>query len=230
MLEGAERVDKGMLVSGGTKERRAEIGAARSLRTKTRLIEAAARVIGLRGEDAATIDDFIRQAGVSRGTFYKHFATRHDLMVALWEHFGREPYKKTWLAYADVPDRAERVMIGVKHQLLRAMNNHAWGWLVLRIWIEEDAMYQDIQLLAHADIEAGRREGRFVFEDAKVACDLVFGAMMGATKALMSTPQPPYFIEEVCAMILCMLGVGISESRRIAALPIPQVPDIDPLR
>lgn len=216
-------------MSGGTRERRAEIGAARSLRTKTRLIEAAARVIGLRGEDAATIDDFIRQAGVSRGTFYKHFATRHDLMAALWEHFGREPYKRTWDIYAHIPDPAERVMIGIKHQLLRAGHSHAWGWLVIRIWIDEDAMYRDIQKLVSSEMQAGLLQGRFAFADKEVACELVLGALMAATKALMTAPQPPDFIDEVCAMILCMLGVNIEESRRIAALPIPQVPDIDPL-
>lgn len=219
-------VKGGCIMSGGTRERRAEIGATRSLRTRMRLIEAAARVIGLRGEDAATIEDFIREAGVSRGTFYKHFDTRHELMAALWEQFGREPYRETWEAYAGVTDRAERVMIGVKHQLLRAMQSPAWGWLVLRIWIDEDAMYRDIQVLASADIEAGRREGRFILADKDIACDLVFGALMAATKALMTAPQRADFIEEVCAMILRMLGIDIEESRRIAALPIPAIPSL----
>lgn len=182
------------------------------MRTKMRLIEAAARVIGLHGENAATIDDFIRQAGVSRGTFYKHFATRHDLMTALWERFGREPYKRAWDAYAHIPDAAERVMIGIKHQLLRASTNPAWGWLVIRIWMEEDAMYRDIQSLVAAEMQAGLHQGRFTFSDKDVACELVLGALMAASKALMTAPQSPAFIETVCVMILCMLGVWPDET------------------
>jgi len=206
-----------------SRARRAEIGAARSQRTRLRLIEAAARVIGLQGEHMPAIEDFIREAGVSRGTFYKHFATRHDLMVALWEKVGRDPYRQTWIAYAGVPDRAERVMIGVKHQLLRATRNPAWGWLVLRIWLEEGEMYEDILRLARADIDAGKKEGRFTFLDSGYAANLVFGALMGATKTILTSNPEEDFIVEATTMILRLLGLTIEESRRVALLPLPEL-------
>lgn len=206
---------------GASNERRAEIGAARSLRTRNRLIEAAARVIGLQGEQMPAIEDFIREAGVSRGTFYKHFATRHDLMTALWEKVGRDPYRQTWIAYAGVPDRAERVMIGVKHQLLRATRNPAWGWLVLRIWLEEGEMYEEIMSLARSDIDAGQKEGRFDFQDSSCAASLVFGALMGASKTILTSEQSEEFIVETARMILRLLGVSLDESNRIANLPLP---------
>lgn len=206
---------------GGSKERRAEIGAARSLRTRNRLIEAAARIIGLQGEHMPSIEDFIQEAGVSRGTFYKHFATRHDLMTALWEKVGRDPYRQTWIAYAGVPDRAERVMIGVKHQLLRATRNPAWGWLVLRIWLEEGEMYEDVTSLARADIDAGQKEGRFSFQDSAHAADLVFGALMGATKTILTSGRDEEFIAEAAMMILRLLGLTIEESTRVSLLPLP---------
>lgn len=215
-------------VSGGSRERRIEIGAARSERTKQRLIEAAARVIGLRGEESATIDDFIQAAGVSRGTFYKHFPTRHDMMTALWEHFGREPYRRTWDAYAHFPDAAERVVVGIKHQLLRATATPAWGWLVIRIWIDENAMYRDIQTLVLGEIQAGIEQGSFIVTDKAAAGELVLGALMGATKAVLTAPQSADFIQTVCLMILCMLGINMDDARQLATMRIPDVPAIRP--
>jgi AcrR family transcriptional regulator len=58
--------------------RRAEIGRERRARMRGRLLEAAARVMADQGSDSATIDTFIRAAGVARGTFYNHFKTREE--------------------------------------------------------------------------------------------------------------------------------------------------------
>ena len=72
--------------------RRAEIGRERRARMRNRLIEAAARVMADQGSDNATIDTFIRAAGVARGTFYNHFKTREELLDALWTSIGHDPF------------------------------------------------------------------------------------------------------------------------------------------
>ncbi len=64
--------------------RRAEIGRERRARMRDRLIQAAASVMANHGSDNATIDTFIRAAGVARGTFYNHFKTREALLDAVW--------------------------------------------------------------------------------------------------------------------------------------------------
>ncbi|MDN2580953.1 TetR family transcriptional regulator [Aquibium sp. ELW1220] len=40
-------------------------------------VAAAVAVFAQKSPDAASIDDFIEQAGVSRGTFYNHFRSIH---------------------------------------------------------------------------------------------------------------------------------------------------------
>lgn len=201
--------------------RRAEIGAQRSLRTRNKLIDAAARVIGLQGENVPAIEEFIKEAGVSRGTFYKHFSTRHDLMAALWEKVGREPYHQTWIRFAEVSDRAERIMIGAKQQLLRAQINPSWGWLTLRIWLEEGQMYDDIQSLVIAEIAEGRDLGRFKCHDPEHATCLVLGALMGANKLILTSEVSEDFVPETCEMILRLLGLEESDARAVARRPLP---------
>lgn len=50
-----------------------------------RLLEGMAQAAAARGYAEATIADIVREAGVSRRTFYEHFATKADCLIALYE-------------------------------------------------------------------------------------------------------------------------------------------------
>jgi len=58
-------------------------GAERRQRMRLRLIESALPVFAEKGLDAASIDDVIAAAGVSRGTFYNYFRTDVELAAAV---------------------------------------------------------------------------------------------------------------------------------------------------
>ncbi len=62
----------------------------RSLRkaaTRTRLLEAAARVYAREGFAGATLDDVAREAGLTKGALYGHFGSKDNLLVALIEEY-----------------------------------------------------------------------------------------------------------------------------------------------
>jgi AcrR family transcriptional regulator len=52
---------------------------------RTRLLEAVGRTVAEKGYAAATIDDIVRGAGVSKKTFYEHFADKLDCFLAAYE-------------------------------------------------------------------------------------------------------------------------------------------------
>jgi AcrR family transcriptional regulator len=52
---------------------------------RTRLLEAVGRAVAERGYAAATIDDIVRGAGVSKKTFYEHFRDKLDCFLAAYE-------------------------------------------------------------------------------------------------------------------------------------------------
>lgn len=56
---------------------------------RTRLLEAIAQAVAAKGYADTTIADIVRAAGVSRRTFYEHFATKAACFIALYEAASR---------------------------------------------------------------------------------------------------------------------------------------------
>lgn len=54
-----------------------------------RLLEGMAQAVATKGYAETTIADIVREASVSRRTFYEHFATKADCLVALYEAASR---------------------------------------------------------------------------------------------------------------------------------------------
>ena len=55
----------------------------RSLGTRTKLLDAALKRFASEGYNAATVDAICAGAGVSKGAFYHHFPSKHDIFLAL---------------------------------------------------------------------------------------------------------------------------------------------------
>jgi AcrR family transcriptional regulator len=76
--------------------RRGRPPASRSERDDTRrsLLEAAAKLIAERGYRGTTVNDVIARAGLSKGTFYWHFKSKHDLLLAVLEERFDRPVRE----------------------------------------------------------------------------------------------------------------------------------------
>jgi AcrR family transcriptional regulator len=68
--------------TSGTPARRREL-RAQGKRTMARLLDAGLRVFAERGYHAARVDDIVRVAKTSHGTFYLYFTNKEDLLRAL---------------------------------------------------------------------------------------------------------------------------------------------------
>ncbi len=52
---------------------------------ESRLLEGMAKAVAAKGYGDTTIGDIVREAGVSRRTFYEHFSTKAECLIALYE-------------------------------------------------------------------------------------------------------------------------------------------------
>ena len=191
---------------------------------RNRLIEAAARVMADQGSDNATIDTFIRAAGVARGTFYNHFKTREELLDALWTSIGHDPFLEIQNACKDYADPVERFAAVTRLVLLRATEDPTWGWLILALSADEATLNDDLRGYPRPDLRAGAAARRFRYENETSATDLVVGTMRAGLRALLHVGREANYAQALCKMILQALGINRIEANRISALPLPNVP------
>src|SRR6186997_620798 len=89
---------------------------------KDKLLEAAVQVVRQKGYAATSVDDLCRAAGVTKGAFFHHFASKEDLGVAAaqyWNDFTTEFFKSA--PYQQLTDPLERVFgyIDFRRQILQ---------------------------------------------------------------------------------------------------------------
>jgi AcrR family transcriptional regulator len=80
---------------------------------RARLLEAVGRAVAERGYAAATIDDVVRGAGVSKKTFYDHFSDKEDCFLAAYEAASEELLLRVVEARARHEDWEERTRAGI---------------------------------------------------------------------------------------------------------------------
>jgi TetR/AcrR family transcriptional repressor of nem operon len=79
--------------------------------SRTRILDAAVRVIRTKGYAATTIDDLCAEAGLSKGSFFHHFAGKEQLALAAAEHFsGLAAGLCAHAPYRDLADPLDRLL------------------------------------------------------------------------------------------------------------------------
>ena len=92
--------------------RRAELVDA----TRQRIIEAAVRLHTTVGASQASVSAVAKEAGVTRLTLYRHFATQDELFVACRSHWRAEhpsPDPRPWAAIPTFEDRLRAALEGL---------------------------------------------------------------------------------------------------------------------
>jgi AcrR family transcriptional regulator len=80
---------------------------------RTRLLEGMAQAVAEKGYADTTIADIVREASVSRRTFYEHFASKAECLVALYEaasHNGLQVLRDAIDPAHDWEEQAERAL------------------------------------------------------------------------------------------------------------------------
>ena len=78
---------------------------------KTKLLDAALKVIRSKGYTATTLDDVCAAAGVTKGSFFHHFSSKEDLALAVVRHWNDMTGRLFANApYSQVPDPRKRIL------------------------------------------------------------------------------------------------------------------------
>jgi TetR/AcrR family transcriptional repressor of nem operon len=102
--------------------RKGAASAAAKVSARDKLLQAAVHVVRAKGYCAASVDDLCDEAGVTKGAFFHHFASKEDLGVAAaqyWSDFTTEFFNNA--PYQKLTDPLERLLgyIDFRREILR---------------------------------------------------------------------------------------------------------------
>ena len=195
---------------------RAATAEARRNRTRERLLDAAESVIADKGFQAASIDDFVGAAGVSRGTFYNYFPTTTALLSAMNVRVAGDIDRQLDRVETTIADPVARLAAALHTVAYATLANPVRGWVAMQIAassVPRANVFEDRFAAIYRESVA---QGRFRPIDMTQAWTLSFGAMrMAQSDVITGRAQPDQTIG-VVALILTAFGIPHDEAEEIS--------------
>jgi AcrR family transcriptional regulator len=159
------------------------------------------------------IDDVIRIAEVSRGTFYKYFDTLDDVLTEIGQRMAHEMLSSFEQIFDGVTDPAVRVAAGPLMATARAAMEPRHAAFISRVDFIEFLGGEDPRSrIVARSLTAARQEGAIKFASLDAAVDLVIGTSIeGARRMLKARSFDGAYVREVATMV--MLGLGLPRKR-----------------
>ena len=180
---------------------------------RTRLLDAAMRVYVRRGGPRPVIDDVIREAKVSRATFYNHFTSLDEVMAAIGEELSNQMTTDILPLYSVLVEPWQRVSVGFRLFLLRALLDQTWAAYVTRVdaWRHHTLVARYMAL----DLRNGKAAGEFHYERIDAVSDFLRGAMVRCIQAIMEgVDDPNRYMDASVRMAFAGLGCSVEVRER----------------
>jgi len=198
-------------------EKKPSRGTRRRERSRASLIEAAREIMSVKGVDATTIADITEAADLGFGTFYNHFKTKDEIVLAamagMAERFGDE-IDQLIASHSD-PFAAQVV---AWHQVIEiATVEPIWGWFVLRSSQTLNLMNEGLMQRFRRDVKAGIEAGKFKIVDVDVVVALIGAGVLSLVNGRLSGSLDERQINEGLALLICHLGIAPEKARKLVA-------------
>jgi AcrR family transcriptional regulator len=186
---------------------RTRVGLERSNRTRARILDAAMRIFAEKGPDAPVINDFITAAGMSRGTFYNHFNSVDELLLATSKQLEDDLILSIEGEINAIESPSERVTLGMTLWLEKSRNDPVWCAFVNRVAHHSTMVESQLG----SDLRDGIACGEFNCTDINAGYDLVVGSLRQAMSRFLSeNPSPDYQKQIICSVLQ---GLGVTPKR-----------------
>ncbi|GFE75707.1 TetR/AcrR family transcriptional regulator [Novosphingobium aerophilum] len=201
---------------------RSKAAALRRERMRQRLIEAVLELYQP-GQAAqhVLIDDVIKLADVSRGSFYKYFESIDAVVEELAEAMTVGMIADYRRLFEDISDPLVRAVGGAMMVMLRALHDPRWGGFTCRIdFVDYFARERAFDLMVRDALEGARDGGQIMFTSADAAVDLIVGMTVEARRRLVRGISDPHdYMDEMIRCTFC----GLAAAPDVVALACEQV-------
>ncbi len=198
-------------------------GSDRVSRTRRRIHDAAQRTFAEKGR-AAQIDDIIRDAGVSRGTFYNYYRTVDQLFEEVAAELAEDLGRRVYAQGLGIADPAQRIANGIRYFCHHAHANRDWGHFLANFGLSTETLLTAIRDTALRDLSEGIASGRFRVrsDQAEIALTLISGAVLGGFRLILAGVETPGRVGETTAeMAMRAFGVDDDEASALSRADLP---------
>ena len=199
------------------RDHRSRVGKERRARTESRILEVALEVFADRGAEAPVIDDFVQAASIARGTFYNHFKSVDELLLATSEATTRKVIEAIEDGLRHTRGPSLRLGVGLRLFLMHARRQPLWSRFVARVW-----QVGGLELPLR-DIEDGIRRGQFHVSGREAARDLVIGGVREALRSLGDKRVGASYCDDVVKLCLHALGADERHIAQAMEHPLPEL-------
>ncbi|MFF1648015.1 TetR/AcrR family transcriptional regulator [Streptomyces sp. NPDC058240] len=183
---------------------------------RDRLLDAARQLLAEGGYPAASISALARRAGVATGSVYNHFASKQELLAAVFRHVaGHElsAVQEAVQAHSGVTEQLRALVEVFSYRALRSPRT-AWALLAEPVdpLVEEERLTyrRGYHILAETVIVAGISSGELPPQNAQLSAAAVIGAvgeaLLGPLSPVGARTDPEPVVESITA--LCLRAVG----------------------
>jgi AcrR family transcriptional regulator len=212
---------KPAVAKGNSEDHRIRVGAQRREKTRLRLLESALAVFADKGPDLAVIEDFIAAAGVSRGTFYNHFRTTSELLLALAGAMSDEVLQVVDPAVLQLDDPVQRFATGTRLYMQMALRYPMWGRFITRVGTRIATRGQLIDEYLSRDLALAIKRKRIRVDKLLVARDIMLGSIFYGIETMLTEPTHLRHPEQMLHSVMLGFGVAPDEAYAIAFMPLP---------
>ena len=195
-------------------DHRVRVGRQRRAKMRAHLLESVLAVCSTEGRrEPALIDDVVRHAGVSRGTFYKYFESMDKAVAELGLQLADEMTAGILSVYDVLEDPVMRTATGFQMFLIRSMIDPQWGSFIAHIALltPDNLVTQKIR----DDIRWGIETGDYAVESIELASDLLMGAKVEAIRRLILGGETKAYVHAMTGLVLRSFGVSPAKADRI---------------
>jgi len=210
-----------------TEDHRTRVAAQRREKTRQKLLECALDVLRVKSPDAVVADDFIAAAGVSRGTFYNHFDTTHDIIFAVATAMSDEFAAAVNDYIITCSSPLERLSAGTRLYMQMTLRFPIWGRLLSRIGARIAVRGQPIETYVTRDLTNARDAGLIQVRDVLVARDMVIGGIYYGIGTMAAEPTQSDHPQALIEAILRGLRVPDKLIESLAYGPLPTLSNLN---
>jgi AcrR family transcriptional regulator len=174
--------------------------------------------------NALEVEDVIRQAEVSRGSFYNYFPSLPALYDGLAKQLMQEFAEITDVSVPQSLDNVTHLASTMRILMRLVVDFPMLGRFLTQIQWPNQSPDLDIFQNIIRDIQLGIKEGSFTNMPASIGANIAIGSLIGGIHTMLLKRPAKGFEDQVTNQVLIGLGVDAKLASTVSQMPLPARP------